>query len=339
MIRHDTAFQQALLKARRTVVLPHARPDGDALGSTIGFAMFLESLNHSVRIISPTEVPQDFFFLDGAENIINAEKHPEEAAALIARAELICVLDCSSLNRTEQLAPFVTQNTSAITVHMDHHRDFEAFAKFQYWDIHASSTSELVYRLMRELSLSERISPASAEALYTGLLTDTGGFRHSNITSEVMHIAAELIGRGANPTRIQAALYNQNSEGRTRALGYALSDGLRVLPQFRTVIIRVPHSVITVNQLGAGGTEGFVNYGLSIKGVVLSVLLLETPDRIKMSFRSVGSFPANEVAKHFDGGGHFNAAGGRSQSSLNDTEDQLIQLLDSFKTALMSEVV
>jgi phosphoesterase RecJ-like protein len=324
-----------MLVPGNAVVIPHVRPDGDAVGSVLGLAQVLDQLNHRVAVISPTEYPADFRFLPDTERILVATEQPVQAEKLLGSADLIFVLDCGTLERIGSLGQLVEQS-NAVKINIDHHKDFEAFTPLAFRDVYASSTCELVFRLVREAGLLDMITPACADALYLGMLTDTGGFRFPSTTSHLHRMVADLIDKGANFPRIYNELFNQNSENRTRLLGYALCEGLTVLAEQRTAYIKIPLAVQRQWPVGVGGTEGFVNYGLTIKGNVLSVLMLEEEDRIKMSFRSVGSFPANDLAKHFQGGGHHNAAGGKSLLSLAETEAEFLRILASYQEQLVS---
>ena len=321
---------------RKVVVLMHHKPDADALGSSLGLAAYLKKGNHDVKVIAPSDYPSFLEWMPGnSDVIVHQANKPSVAASAIAGAELIFCLDFSSLSRINDLGEMVRQS-GAKTVLIDHHLEPERFADFEEWDTTAASTAELVFKLIGELGDESKVDCCIAECLYAGLMTDTGGFRHNNTTHKVFVTAAKLVEKGANPHRISKLIYDNNTLGRLRLMGFVLGSKLQVLSEFKTAYITLSREELKQYNSQTGDTEGLVNYGLSIKDIVLSVLIYERKDgSVKLSFRSIGDFSVNELAKkHFEGGGHRNASGGQSSLSLEETLKKFLSILPSYRNLL-----
>jgi phosphoesterase RecJ-like protein len=334
-MKNLNAFKQVMSQPRRVVIVTHHKPDADALGSSLGLCGYLQRCRHSVQVITPSDYPAFLHWMPGNEHVLIADEKNEQAIARhFERAEVIFCLDFSSLNRINSLGEAV-RKSSAKKVLIDHHLEPEHFADFEQWDPAAASTAGLVYELISELGDREKIDADIANCLYAGLMTDTGGFRHNNTRREEFMIASDLVSRGANPTKVSKLIYDTNTLNRLRLMGFVLSEKLTVLPEFNTAYITLSQQELKRYGSQTGDTEGFVNYGLSIKGIRLSVLIYERTDEIKLSFRSLGSFSVNELARqHFEGGGHKNAAGGSSKLSLEATTQKFLALLPEYKAQL-----
>ena len=321
---------------RRVVVLMHHKPDADALGSSLGLAAYLKKGKHDVKVIAPSDYPSFLEWMPGnSEVIIHHSSKASVAAKVIAEAELIFCLDFSSLSRINDLGDMVRQS-NAKTVLIDHHLEPEKFADFEEWDKTAASTAELVFKLIGELGDESKVDCCIAECLYAGLMTDTGGFRHNNTTHSVFVTAAKLVEKGANPYKISKLIYDNNTLGRLRLMGFVLGRKLQVLDEFNTAYITLSREELKQYNSQTGDTEGLVNYGLSIKDIVLSVLIYERKDgTVKLSFRSIGDFSVNDLAKkHFEGGGHRNASGGQSSLSLEETLKKFLSILPTYRDLL-----
>ena len=232
----------------------------------------------------------------------------------------------------------MVRNAKAFKVNVDHHLEPEDFADYRLWDTKAASTCELCFELIVMLGDKALIDKDIAECLYAGIMTDTGGFRHPNTTQNVHEVVAELIGIGADNAKIAKEIYDTNSLNRLKFLGFALSQKLEVLPEFHTAYFAITNDELNRFESKTGDTEGLVNYALSLEGIVLAVLFKDSGDGIKMSFRSIGEFPANEIAsKYFNGGGHRNAAGGKTEGTLEETVDKFKSILKDYKPLLDSE--
>jgi phosphoesterase RecJ-like protein len=299
---------------------------------------YLKKKGHTVKVITPSDYPNFLSWMPGNNEVLIFQKDkPEISAQFIAKADIVFCLDFNSLSRINGLGEMV-QTSSAKKVLIDHHLEPEKFADFEQWDITAASTAELVFQVIDELGDKELIDANIAECLYAGIMTDTGGFRHPNTTYNVFITAAALVAHGADPSKISKLIYDTNSLERLRLLGFVLGQKLQVLPEYKTAFITLNPEELKKFGSQTGDTEGLVNYGLSIKGVKLSVMISDRKENIKLSFRSLGEFSVNEFArKHFEGGGHKNAAGGQSNLTLDQTLKKLLELLPLYKDQLLAD--
>ncbi len=306
------------------------------MGSSLGLYNYLIQQGHHAKVVSPTDYPEFLWWMPGNEEVIIYTEQKEQAAQLVAEAELIFCLDFNTLTRINELGELVRQS-SAVKVMIDHHLEPEDFDDYRYWNINACATAQLVYSFITdELKRPDLINADVATCLYTGIMTDSGSFRFPNTTASVHRIVAGLIEAGAVNWRIHELVYSSSSENRLRFLGHCLTNKLEVLPEFNTAIISVTHRELEQFDIITGDTEGIVNYALSITGIRLAAFIVERPDRVKLSLRSKGEFPANEICKkYFSGGGHRNAAGGHSEESLPQVIDKLKHILPEYKTLLV----
>ncbi|SDL84568.1 phosphoesterase RecJ domain-containing protein [Siphonobacter aquaeclarae] len=340
---NDSSMDQSALDAlrrivdtpQRVVITTHYNPDADALGSSLGWAGYLRKKGHTVTVITPSESPRFLCWMEGNEDVVEfGAKTAQRAAAEAAAAEVIFCLDFNALGRLNDLEPII-RNAKAPKVMIDHHQLPEDFATVVISEPSAAATAQLIYQLILELGDRALLDISIGECLYAGLMTDTGSFRHPSTNPEVHRMAAELIELGVNTSRIHRLIFDNNSLGRLQFLGYVLSQKLNVLPEFRTAYVALTSEELRRFNSQTGDTEGVVNYVLSIENVVMAVLLIEREQEIKLSFRSVGDVAVNEFArKHFSGGGHRNAAGGRSTDSLEETIRRLIASLPEIREAL-----
>jgi phosphoesterase RecJ-like protein len=332
------AFKQFLAVPRKVLVIPHFKPDADALGSSLGLAGYLKKRDHSVTVITPSDYPDFLTWMPGNGDvaIFNKDKI-KDFEKMIFQSDLIFCLDFSSLKRINELGDLV-EKSSAKKVLIDHHLEPENFADFAQWDDTAASTAELVFDLIRELGDEHHVNADIANCLYAGLMTDTGGFRHSNTTKKVFDTAASLVGHGADPAKVSKLIYDTNTLERMRLMGFVLHEKLNVLPEYRTAYIGLRIEDLKKFSSQTGDTEGLVNFGLSVKGVKLAVLISERKENIKLSFRSLGDFSVNDFArKHFEGGGHKNAAGGQTTLSFDETLKKFLGLLPNYKSELLAD--
>lgn len=331
------ALLEFLQKPRKAVIITHPKPDADALGSSLGLYLYLKKKGHTATVITPTDYPEFLTWMPGNETVFVFKKGKEaQAAALIADAEVVFCLDFSNLSRIPFLGEHVAQSR-ARKVLIDHHLEPEGFAQDVFWDSKAASTTELVLGLIQAWGDQASICPDIANCLYAGLMTDTGGFRHGHTNEKAFLTAATLVSRGANPSKVSKLIYDNNSLERLRLTGYVLHKKLQVLPEYRTALVSLNFDDFKEFSSQTGDTEGLVNYGLSIKDVRLSILIYERREDIKLSFRSLGDFSVNELARsHFEGGGHKNAAGGQSKVSLAETEKKIMALLPQYQEKLLT---
>lgn len=332
------AFKQLISTPKRVVIVTHFKPDADALGSSLGLSAFLNKKGHFVSVITPSNYPDFLAWMPGNASVLALSNDKPEieqkADELIALAEVIFCLDFSSLSRINNLGERI-RKSNAIKVLIDHHLEPENFADFVQWNTSSASTAGLIFELIEEMGEKYLIDTDVATCLYAGLMTDTGSFKHNNTRHREFQIASELVAHGANPHDVAREIYDTNSIERLRLTGYVLSQKLVVLPEYHTAYMMLSQEELKNFGAQTGDTEGLVNYGLSIKDVKFSVLMYDRKEEIKLSFRSLGDFNVNELArKHFEGGGHRNASGGSSKLSLEETLKKFLQILPEYKTQL-----
>jgi phosphoesterase RecJ-like protein len=327
---------ELLDEPQKIVITTHHKPDGDAIGSSLGLYNYLIQQGHHVKVITPTDYPEYFNWMPGNEEVIVYTENTELSANLIAGAKIIFCLDFNALGRINEMGPLVGES-KAIKILIDHHLEPEDFDSFRHWDINACASAQLVYTFIAEvLNNKKLINKDVATCLYTGIMTDSASFCLPNTTSAVHRITADLIDAGAVNWYIYDQVYNNSTESRLRFLGKCLSERMEVLYEFNTAIISVGKSDLEKYGIMTGDTEGIVNYALSIAGIKLAAFIVERSDKVKLSLRSKGEFPANEVCKkYFSGGGHRNAAGGTSTDSLEQVINQFKLILPEYKKLLM----
>jgi phosphoesterase RecJ-like protein len=320
----------------KIVITTHHKPDGDAMGSSLGLFNYLVQKGHFVKVVSPTDYPYFLQWLPNNPEVIIYTDKVEESKKLVAEAELIFCLDFNTLSRINELGDEV-RKADGIKVMIDHHLEPEGFDDYRHWDINACATAQLIYDFIaNQLNDKESINKDVATCLYTGIVTDSGSFRFPNVTANLHRIVADLIDAGAVNWRIHQQLYDNATEGRLRFLGYCLSNKLKVFREFNTALITVSAEDIKKFDIQTGETEGVVNYALSISGIKLAAFIVERKDKVKLSLRSTGEFPANEICKkYFNGGGHRNAAGGQSDDKFEDVIEKFKSILPEYKNLLL----
>jgi phosphoesterase RecJ-like protein len=332
-------FLSFLSTPQKIVLTAHQNPDGDAFGSALGLYALLKQMNHEVHVISPNKHSDYIGWMPGADQVIDFENELEHGRAkrIIKEATLIFCLDFSSLNRLGRMEGAIKE-ASAKKVLIDHHQMPENFVEFVFWNEKAAATCQLIYELIENLELLNYVNLDVATCLYTGILTDTGSFKFESTSKEVHRIAGELINVGINPNRINRKLFDQNSLNRVRFLGFALNEKLNYLEEYRVAYFFFTKEELERYDSKNGDTEGLVNYGLSISGSVMSAIFIEREDMIKISFRSVDDFSVADLSRsYFLGGGHKNAAGGKSTDSLESTVNRFLELLPLYKKRLLSQ--
>ena len=336
MTKQDISeIKELLSTTKRIVIVPHKNPDGDAIGSCLGLSIFLKKLEHRVTVIAPNDYPDFLKWLPEEDQILIYESQKEESDNQITNADIIFTLDFNDLSRIGEMETLVG-GSKAIKIMIDHHQQPSDYARYLYSDITMSSTCEMVYNFIEMLGKTNLINEDIATCLYAGIMTDTGSFRYPSTTSKTHHVIANLIDVGVNNGNIHNAIYDTNSVDRLQLLGCALKN-IKVLPEFRTAYITLSQDELNEFNFKKGDTEGFVNYGLSIDGIVFAAIFIENKQEgiTKISLRSKGDFSVNEFARtHFNGGGHTNAAGGKSDLNLLDTVDKFITILPSYLKAL-----
>jgi len=328
-------FKQLLNTPKQIVLTIHLNPDADALGSALGFASVLKKKGHTVTIVSPNTFPNFLKWMKENEKVLIYDNESKACDKVIEDADLIFSLDYSALKRVGAVGEAI-KNSKATKVIIDHHREPEDYADYMKWSIEAGATAELVFDLFLELDWVGDLDKDGGECLYAGIMTDTGGFRHPNTTQHIHEIVAQLIGIGVDTAKVSKLVYDTNSINRIKLLGFALSQRLTIIEEYKTAFIYLSSEDLKTHNAQKGDTEGLVNYALSIKGITMAALFKESDNMVKMSFRSVGSFSVNDFARtNFDGGGHNNAAGGVSKSmSLTQVIEKFENLLPTYKSEL-----
>jgi phosphoesterase RecJ-like protein len=312
-------------------IVVHRNPDGDALGSSLGLKLFLkQAFGVEALVIVPDAFPDFLNWMPDANSIFIADQRPEQANQLLTEADIIFCLDFNDPSRTNQLSQVLT-NSMAYKIMIDHHRNPADFCNATYSDVSVSSTSEMVLRWIEHLNLQHLLNVEIAACLYTGIMTDTGSFRFESCTATTHKMVAMLLETGLEHWNIHERISNQNSLSKLRLWGLAFKDRLVHLPEYRTAYIFLSESDLTENDYKEGDLEGLVNFALSIKNTVMGVLFSQRGGKIRISFRSVGSFPVNELSgQYFQGGGHLNAAGGVSELSPEDTINKFLNVLQAY---------
>lgn len=335
-MRDLSELKGLLASPAKIVITTHHKPDGDAMGSSLGLYNYLIQKGHHVKVITPTDYPVFLQWMPNNPEVLVYPDSVQESHDLVSQADIIFCLDFNTLSRIGDLGEHVRAAKGA-KVLIDHHLEPENFDDFRYWSINACATAQLVYEfIVKIMAEPDLINKDVASCLYAGIMTDSGSFRFPNTTAEVHHIVASLIDKGAENSKIHQLVYDNFSEERVRFLGYALLNKLEVMHEFNTALIWLSRDELNQYQIGTGDTEGLVNYGLSINGIRLAALIVEREGLVKLSLRSTGDFPANEICKKFfSGGGHRNAAGGQSPEGLEATVAKFKSILPEYKSLLI----
>jgi len=324
------AIQQLLASPKKIAIIPHRSPDGDAMGSTLGLYHFLIQLNHQPTVIAPNDFPDFLAWLPGSEAVLIYENDREKCSALLMESELVFTLDFNALHRTGEMEN-VLNKLNVPMIMIDHHELPGSYATYTYSDTSFGSTCEMIYNFIGFLNQKSRIDTTIATCLYTGIMTDSGQFRYPKTTGTTHRIVAEFIDLGILNSEIPTLIFDNNSFERLQLLGRALQNMI-VFQEKKTAYTSLSQKELDEFNYVKGDTEGIVNYGLTIKGIVFAAIFIEHRDEniIKISFRSQGNFDVNQFARnHFNGGGHINAAGGKSNDSLEKTIKKFKQLVQN----------
>lgn len=332
-----TDTRQYIENANNIIIITHISPDGDAMGSALGVYHFLSSLNKKASIVVPNKFASFFNWMPAATDIFIYEAQEEKTNQLISVADLIIMTDFNTLSRIGALQEIIEKFTGN-KILIDHHRNPDlSIANIIISYPHISSTSEIVFRLIYRMGFFETMNNFCATSIYTGMMTDTGAFTFNSNNPEIYFIISELLTKGIDKDQIYNNIYNTYSADRLRLMGYALTAKMEVLDEYNTAIITLTSNELEHYNYQEGDTEGFVNLPLSIKGIVCSILIKENTTHVKLSFRSRGSFPVNQIASnYFHGGGHINAAGGESYESISQTFERVKEILPLYKEQLNS---
>lgn len=324
-------LKQWLDKPATVVIIPHKNPDGDAMGSCLAWQGMLNQLGHSTSVIAPNDYPTFLHWLPGHDGVWIYENDQELADKLIAEADMVFTLDFNTLKRIDQMGARVAES-AAKKVMIDHHQEPDDYADIMFSNPAIGSTCEFVFQIIDAMGLAKHINQDIASCLYTGIVTDTGSFRFPSVTSATHRAVATLIDAGANHSEIHEKIKDNARPDRLKLLGIALKN-MVFISEYKTAYITISQDELDACNYQKGDTEGFVNYGLSVAGIEMAVLMTESKkeEMIKISFRSKGDLAVNLFAKtYFEGGGHINAAGGKSDKTLRETEAYFLKSLAAF---------
>lgn len=328
-------LKRFLEKPKNIVIIGHRNPDGDAVGSTLALKHYLDKKGHAATVVMPNEYPDFLHWLPGSETVYRFDWQNKQSQKAIANSDIIFLLDFNALHRVGYDMQNTLEKYPNDFVMIDHHQQPDDVT-YMYSDTEICSTCQMVYQFIEMNNDVALIDAAIATCLYTGIMTDTGSFRFRSTTSKTHRIIADLIDKGAENDRIHNNVYDANSYNRLLLLGKALSN-LQILPTYKTAYITLTDEEKKRFDFQKGDTEGVVNYALSLKGIVFAAIFIEDTEQnlVKISFRSKGKFSVNQFArKHFEGGGHDNAAGGKSDVSIAETVTKFSGLLQQYQSAL-----
>jgi phosphoesterase RecJ-like protein len=331
-IQDIQAVQLLLATPKKIAIIPHRGPDGDAMGSTLGLYHFLIKNNHQPTVIAPNDFPDFLAWLPGSETVKIFEKDTDNCTKILEEAELIFTLDFNAFHRTGEMEHTLAR-LKVPFIMIDHHQKPDDYAAYMYSDTSFGSTCEMLYNFISFLDKKEDLDKTIATCIYTGILTDSGSFRFPGTTGNTHRIIAELIDLGVENTQIPVLLFDNSSYSRLQLLGRALQN-MKVFEEHKASYTTLTQAELDSFNYIKGDTEGIVNYGLSIKGINLTAIFIENKDEkiIKISFRSQGGFDVNQFARdHFNGGGHSNAAGGRSEATMEETVKKFEDLVTKLK--------
>ena len=317
MIENVDSFKKIITDNDSFIITTHRGPDGDAMGSSMAMYNLLVNLKKDVNVIIPNSFPNFLSWLPNIKNVINHEENNSDISNIFSEVDVIIMLDFNDLSRIQNIERYVT-NSNAKKILIDHHQDPDlSICDLSFCDTTYSSTCELLYMILNQAKFN--LTKNIADCLYTGILTDTGSFKFSCTTKNTHISVGDLISKGVNATEINNLIYNNYSHDRIKLLGHCLINKLKIYNN-SSAIISLSEDELKKFNFKKGDTEGIINYALSIKEVIFAVFIVEKNNIVKLSFRSLGNINVQEISKrYFGGGGHFNAAGAKSDLSLDKT--------------------
>lgn len=332
-----TELQSLLVKPeanpKNIVITAHRNPDGDAIGSSLALYLFLKKFNHEVTVIFPSEYPDFVAWLPDADKIVIYDSDPEETERLLKLADMIFSLDYNSLSRIDKMGEIIAR-LDVTKVMIDHHLEPDDFADFMLSEPTRSSTCELIYDFIELMDQKDKLDKDIGECIFTGILTDTGSFKYST-SPRLFLIVADLIQLGVDDAKIQDHIFNSQEEKQLRLLGHCLNNRMEILEEYQTGIIWLNRNDFDRFNIQRGDTEGIVNFLLKLKNVKLAAFITEQPNIVKISLRSKGDISVQEIAqKHFNGGGHKNAAGGSAHQKIVKVKETFKSILSEYKEQL-----
>ena len=332
-------LRQVINDARRVAIVCHISPDGDALGSSLAMMHMMHRLGKTAHVVTPDTPPSSMDFLPGFSEIVVATSNSEQARGLVANCDLLFCLDFNSLKRIDKMAPHV-EGSRCGKVMIDHHIDPDMEVDLMFSDPRESSTCVLLYRVFKQLGMTEILDRTAAECLLTGILTDTGGLAYNSLDPQLYMVVAELVARGVDKDQLYRRLFMTHSLDTIRLRSFALLERMKIYPEHRAAVITLTADELKQFNYVKGMTEGLVNVPLEIPEIVYSVFLREDRERsfVKVSMRSKGSFPCDRFCSEcFGGGGHENAAGGDIHATMPEALLAVEKAMDAYDKYLPSE--
>ncbi len=321
-------------KSKKISITFHYNADADALGSALGLSHYLRLKGYDTFVITPNEIPDFILWMPGSEEVIPFDKNPIKVNEVLLQSDFLFCLDFNHLSRTKFLAPAL-EKFKGIKVMLDHHLLPDESFDYGTSNPKKSSTCEMVFDFINQSGDNHFINVDIAKCLYAGLMTDTGSFKFPCTTSSCHMMVADLMNKGLETAPIHQAIFDTYEENRLRFLGFVLSEKMIILPELHAAIIAISKDELNRYQINTGDTEGIVNYPLSIKNIIFSTFISQRENENRMSFRSKGTLNVNEFARaYFNGGGHANASGGKSETSLEETIEKVKSALQENKNQI-----
>jgi len=330
-------IKELLSSPKNVVIVPHRNPDGDAIGASLAMYHYLNKKGHNVTVVAPNDYPNFLKWLPGSKDVYKFDMQNRQSKSAIEEASIVFLLDFNALHRVGSDMQNTLEDFTGTFIMIDHHQEPDTIAKYLYSDVSICSTCQMIYHFLEMLDDVSAIDENIATNLYTGIMTDTGSFRFPSTTSTTHIIVADLIEKGANNAKIYNNVYDNNSYGSLQLLGRALSN-MVVIEKLKTAYITLTQDELNAFNYQKGDTEGIVNYALSVEGIIFAIIFIEDIEQqiVKISLRSKGKFSVNKFARaHFDGGGHDNAAGGKSKLPLDATISKFLKVLPKYKKELI----
>lgn len=339
MNKNEIKEIKALLSSPKNIVIvPHRNPDGDAMGASLAMYYYLKKKGHNATVVAPNDYPSFLKWLPGSKDVFKFDMQNRQSKSAIDEATIVFLLDFNALHRVGSDMQNTLEAFDGTYIMIDHHQEPDAIAKYLYSDVSICSTCQMVYHFLEKLDDVDTVDADIATCLYTGIMTDTGSFRFPSTTSTTHRIIADLIDKGADNAKIHNDVYDASSYSKIQLLGRALSN-MKVIENLKTAYISLSQDELDEFNYQKGDTEGVVNYALSLEGIIFAVIFIEDVEQkiVKISLRSKGKFSVNKFSRaHFDGGGHDNAAGGKSHESLEDTISNFLKTLPDYKNELIN---
>ena len=334
--KNIAVLKELLVGEKNIVIIPHTNPDGDAIGSSLALMHVLNKLQHKAEIVSPNEPPYFLKWTPGFDKIIYFDNDKKVCLSKIQNAEIIFTLDFNDLNRIGEMKDIVNSSNARIVM-IDHHQNPKDYTDIVFSEPSTGSTCELLYEIIIQMGYEKIINSRIASCLYLGIMTDTGSFQYSNVSHRTHEIVSKLISNEINQSEIHNKVYNDSSISRLKVLGSALKN-LHQIKELNTAYMFLKRENLKELDFKKGDSEGIVNYGLSLKNIIFSVIFIEDMEdinKVKISFRSQGNFSCNEFANdHFNGGGHINAAGGIHNGPIQETINKFKKVINKYKNKL-----